>query len=169
MYLASRSLHTTTYEAIATEATLPYNAERDIALTRRLESTCIPKPPFHHHQQSNISTYQPTTTMASTLPQNNAAPKSLFPDGLKTSGQHNPIYSQLTPPSKFPKEISGPTVWKAEDYRDNPERWTHVFSEEEIAELGGAADEFIESGRTLTAMAKVGCFPVFLKMGLDGS
>ena len=96
--------------------------------------------------------------MASLHPQNNAAPKSLFPDGLKTSGQHNPIYSQLTPPSKFPKEISGPTVWKAEDYRDNPERWTHVFSEEEIAELGGAADEFIASGRTLTAMAKVGVY-----------
>ena len=104
--------------------------------------------------------------MASTLlPQNNAAPKSLFPDGLKTSGQHNPIYSQLTPPSHFPKEISGPTVWKAEDYRDNPERWTHVFSEEEIAELGGAADEFIASGRTLTAMAKVRCSPFSFGLG----
>ena len=93
----------------------------------------------------------------STIPFNNAAPKSLFPDGLKTSGQHNPIYSQLTPPAQFPKEISGPTVWRAEDYRDHPERWTHVFSKEEIAELGAAADEFIRGGRPLTAMAKVGC------------
>ena len=98
--------------------------------------------------------------MASTLPQN-TAPKTLFPDGLKTSGQHNPIYSQLTPPSKFPKEISGPTVWKAEDYRDHPERWTHVFSQEEIEELGAAADGFIRGGRTLTGMTKVCCSPFF--------
>jgi hypothetical protein len=97
--------------------------------------------------------------MASTLPQN-TAPKSLFPDGLKTSGQHNPNYSQLTPPSHFPKEISGPTVWKAEDYRDHPERWTHVFSKEEIEELGSAADEFMRGGKPLTGMTKVGCCSV---------
>jgi hypothetical protein len=84
-----------------------------------------------------------------------SAPKSLFPDGLKTSGQHNPDYTLLTLPSQFPKEISGPTVWKAEDYKDNPERWTHIFSDDEIQELGEAADEFVRSGRGLTGMAKV--------------
>jgi len=93
--------------------------------------------------------------MSSPLLQSTAN-KAIFPDGLKTSGQHNPIYSQLTPPSQFPKEISGPTVWQAEDYRDHPERWTHAFSKDEIAELGGAADEYIKSGKPLTAMAKVG-------------
>lgn len=61
----------------------------------------------------------------------------------------------MTPYDEFPKEVSGSTVWKAEDYRDNPERWTHVFSEQEIAELGGAADAFLESGKPLTAMARV--------------
>jgi len=81
--------------------------------------------------------------------------RSIFPDGLKTSGQHNPEYSLLTPYDKYPKEITGPTVWKAEDYRNNPERWTHSFSEEEIAELSDAADSFIASGKPLTAMAKV--------------
>jgi hypothetical protein len=81
---------------------------------------------------------------------------SRFPDGLKTSGQHAPISSLLTPPSSFPKEISGPTVWRPEDYRENPERWTHVFSLEEIEELGGAAEEFIRGGRGLVGMAKVG-------------
>jgi hypothetical protein len=110
------------------------------------------------------NTHQSTMASSTTI-QNNTAPKALFPDGLKTSGQHNPIYSQLTPPSKFPKEISGPTVWKAEDYRDHPERWTHVFSEEEIEELGSAADEFIRGGRGLTAMAKVSFCPWF---GLGG-
>jgi hypothetical protein len=80
--------------------------------------------------------------------------KTLFPDGLKTSGQHNPIYELLRPYSDFPKEITGPTVWKAEDYRNNPERWTHVFSDEEIAELGAAADAFIASGVPLTGMTR---------------
>jgi hypothetical protein len=92
-----------------------------------------------------------TTTTATTNP----APKSLFPDGLKTSGQHNPDYALLTTPSQFPKEIAGPTVWKAEDYKDNPERWTHVFSPEEITELGEAAEGFMRSGKGLTGMAKV--------------
>lgn len=81
--------------------------------------------------------------------------RSIFPDGLQTSGQHSPHYPLLTPYEKYPKEIAGPTVWKAEDYRDNPERWTHVFSDEEIAKLGSAADSFIASGKPLTAMEKV--------------
>ena len=80
--------------------------------------------------------------------------KAQFPDGLRTSGTHNPDYSLLRPYSDFPKEITGPTVWKAEDYRNNPERWTHVFSDEEIAELGAAADDFIASGTPLTGMSK---------------
>jgi hypothetical protein len=95
-----------------------------------------------------------TTTTSSATTTVPTAPKSLFPDGLKTSGQHSPTYAHLTPPSLFPKVITGPTGWKAEDYRDHPERWTHVFSASEVEELGKAADEFIGSGRPLTGMAK---------------
>lgn len=80
--------------------------------------------------------------------------KAIFPDGLKTSGQHSPIYSRLRPYSDFPKEIQGPTVWNAEDYRNNPERWTHIFSDEEVSELGKAADDFISSGTPLTGMKR---------------
>ncbi|KAK3717954.1 hypothetical protein LTR37_005380 [Vermiconidia calcicola] len=80
--------------------------------------------------------------------------KAIFPDGLKTSGQHGPISERLRPYSDFPKEVSGPTVWQAEDYKNNPERWTHVFSDEEIAELSKASDDFIASDTPLTAMAK---------------
>jgi len=90
------------------------------------------------------------------------ADRSIFPDGLQTSGQHNPHYPLLTPFEKFPKEITGPTVWKAEDYRDNPKRWTHVFSDEEITELGSAADGFMASGRPLTAMTKVCCIEIMI-------
>ena len=48
---------------------------------------------------------------------NNNAPKEIYPDGIKTSGQHPPLYDQLHPYEDFPKEITGPTVWNVEDYR----------------------------------------------------
>lgn len=85
---------------------------------------------------------------------NKPVSKTIFPDGLKTSGQHPPNFDLIRPYTDFPKEITGPTVWKAEDYRNNPERWTHVFSDEEVAELGTAADAFIASGTPLTGMRK---------------
>lgn len=78
-----------------------------------------------------------------------------FPDGFKTSGQHPPVYSQVRPYSAFPKVQDGPTVWKAEDYRHNPELWTHQFSESEIQEIGAAADAFIEKDLPLTGISKV--------------
>lgn len=81
--------------------------------------------------------------------------KDLFPDGYKSSGQVNPIYSLIRPYEEFPKEITGPTVWKAEDYKGNHEKWTHTFTSDEIAELGAAADAFIEAGHPLTGMTKV--------------
>ena len=81
--------------------------------------------------------------------------KDIFPDGYKTTGQLDPIYSLIQPYEKFPKEITGPTVWKAEDYKNSPEKWTHVFTADEIAELGAAADAFIQTGHPLTGMTKV--------------
>lgn len=81
--------------------------------------------------------------------------KSVFPDGIKTSGQSAPNYDQLKPYSEFPKEITGQTVWKSEDYQNNPERWTHPFTEEEIKEMSDAADAFMASGTPLTGITKV--------------
>ena len=81
--------------------------------------------------------------------------KTIFPDGIKTSGQTLPDYDQIRPYSEFPKEITGPTVWKAEDYKDNPERWVHRFSEEEVQELSKAADDFLASGTPMTGITKV--------------
>ncbi|KAK6955424.1 hypothetical protein Daesc_003061 [Daldinia eschscholtzii] len=80
--------------------------------------------------------------------------RSIFPDGLKTTGQHPPLYDKLYPYSAFPKRIEGPTEWKAEDYANNPERWVHQFSEEELAEISKAADNFIELGLPLTGISK---------------
>jgi len=81
--------------------------------------------------------------------------RKVFPDGIKTSGQHPPLYDQLRPYSDFPKEITGETVWKAEDYINNPERWVHVFNEEEIAELSAVAVKFIADKIPLTGISQV--------------
>ena len=85
--------------------------------------------------------------------------RSIFPDGIKTSGQHPPIYEQLRSYEDFPEEIIGPTVWNAEDYRNNPERWTHWLSEDEIAELSDAADGFKAASIPLTGISKVSSIP----------
>jgi hypothetical protein len=82
-------------------------------------------------------------------------PLDVFPDGLRTTGQHPPLYDLIAPFEKFPKEISGPTVWKAEDYREHPEKWTHRFSADEIAELSATADEFLAKKIPLTGISKV--------------
>ena len=85
---------------------------------------------------------------------NNNVPKDIFPDGIRTSGQHPPIYEKLKTYEEFPKEITGPTVWKPEDYQHNPERWVHWFTEEEKAELGAATDAFMASDIPLTGISK---------------
>lgn len=81
--------------------------------------------------------------------------KKLFPDGIKTSGQFDPNYDLLKPYEEFPKEITGPTVWKAEEYAKSPETWTHYFAEEELKELSDAADAFMASETPLTGITKV--------------
>jgi hypothetical protein len=78
---------------------------------------------------------------------------AVFPDGIKTSGQHAPLYDQLAPYSTFPKVISGPTLWHPSTYTYNPERWTHPLSSSEIAELSTAADALLSSSTPLTAIS----------------
>ncbi|ORY68577.1 uncharacterized protein BCR38DRAFT_335096 [Pseudomassariella vexata] len=80
--------------------------------------------------------------------------KTAFPDGLKTSGQHPPVYSIVRPYESFPREITGPTVWKAEEFVNDAEKWTHTFTADEIAEVSATAEAFIETGRPLTGIAK---------------
>lgn len=86
---------------------------------------------------------------------NNNAPKNIFPDGIRTSGQHDPVYDLLQPYEAFPKEITGPTVWTTEQYRHSPETWTHRFTAEEVEELGKTSDEFIQAGIPLTGISQV--------------
>jgi hypothetical protein len=81
--------------------------------------------------------------------------KSTFPDGLKTSGQHPPLYNELKSFEDFPEEIIGPTVWETKDYVNNSEKWIHRFSQDEIVELSRTADAFLESGIPLTGISRV--------------
>ncbi|KAL8800451.1 MAG: hypothetical protein Q9182_005163 [Xanthomendoza sp. 2 TL-2023] len=85
--------------------------------------------------------------------------RAIFPNGIKTSGQHPPIYHELRDLEHFPRSIHAPTLWRAEDYRDNPERWVHHFSHEELAELSMAADSFRAAGTPLTGMTQAN-FPL---------
>ena len=86
---------------------------------------------------------------------NDKAPRNIFPDGIRTSGQHTPLYDALEPYSEFPKEITGPTVWRKEDFEGRTGAWTHPFTDEEIEDLGKAADAFIASDTPLTGISKV--------------
>jgi hypothetical protein len=87
-------------------------------------------------------------------PYDNKAPKHIFPDGIRTSGQHEPIYELLRPYSDFPKKIQGATAWTKADYQDNPSRWVHHFTPSEISEISSAADQFIASKTPLTGITK---------------
>ncbi|KAH6626666.1 hypothetical protein B0J18DRAFT_145549 [Chaetomium sp. MPI-SDFR-AT-0129] len=90
---------------------------------------------------------------------NDNAPRHLFPDGIRTSGQHPPLYDTLKPYSSFPKHITGPTVWKASDFTSHPERWVHPLTTQEINELSDAADAYIASGAPLTGISQA-TFPL---------
>jgi hypothetical protein len=97
----------------------------------------------------------PQSSHSAPLSKNDAAPRSIFPDGIRTSGQHPPLYNKLKPYSAFPKEIVEKTLWKKEDYENAPDRWTHAFTDDEVKELNDAADAFIERGIPLTGITKV--------------
>lgn len=99
----------------------------------------------------------PTPPHLLSNPSTKPVDRKIFPDGIKTSGQHPPLSEAIRPYSDFPKVITGETVWKAEDYQNNPERWVHVLSQEEIAELGSVADEYMASDTPLTGISQVGC------------
>lgn len=91
---------------------------------------------------------------AATLSTKTPISRSIFPDGIKTSGQHPPNYEELKSYSEFPSQITGPTVWDGVDYKHNPEKWTHHFTSSEISELGAAADAFKATGTPLTGITK---------------
>jgi hypothetical protein len=92
---------------------------------------------------------------ASTKANSKAVELSIFPDGIKTSGQHDPNYDQIRPYEDFPQQIpaTAPTYWEANDYATNPSLWQHPFSPEELSSLSTAADAFMSQDLPLTAVS----------------
>lgn len=89
------------------------------------------------------------------LPRLTPVDRRFFADGLRTSGQHPPIESQLRSFDQFPKRITGPTVWTPEEMADNPDKWIHKWTSSELAELERAVDAFTSSGIPLVNISKV--------------
>ena len=103
---------------------------------------------------------QPQAPHSLTSPSHKPVDRKIFPDGIKTSGQHPPLPELIKNYSDFPKEIKGATVWKADDYTNNSERWVHAFNSEEVAELSAAADKFLTDKTPLTGISKVSGSPI---------
>lgn len=110
-------------------------------------------------QIHNRSTIPSSLTVTSppefvTLTNKDSIAPFIFPDGIKTSGQHPPNYEELKPYSEFPSRITGHTLWKAADFEHHPKRWTHHFTIDEISELSAAVDAFRATGTPLTGITK---------------
>ena len=93
--------------------------------------------------------------------------RSIFPDGIKTSGQHPPIDDQVKAFEDFPVSITGHTVWKPEEYAANRDAWVHRFTSDELSELDAAATAFVASGDRLVAITKVWPFSGSWKTMVD--
>lgn len=83
-----------------------------------------------------------------------------------TQGQSDVSLDLVQPYSNFPLKVTGPTVWKAEDFRSKPDLWKKQWSAEQIRDLEQAYDLFKESGKPITSITKVSLFegerkPVF--------
>jgi hypothetical protein len=72
-----------------------------------------------------------------------------------TQGQHDVLFDLVQPYEHFPKQITGSTVWRAEDFRAEPERWQKRWSEEHVRELEEAYEAFERTGLPLTAITRV--------------
>jgi len=72
-----------------------------------------------------------------------------------TSGQHEPIAELIAPYDAFPKSITGPTVWKREDFINDTSKWQHRWTPELITELEESYEAFAARGVELPEINKV--------------
>ena len=79
-----------------------------------------------------------------------ALPKQL------TAGQLEPLPELIAPYEEFPRKITGPTVWLADEFREKPDLWQRTWTPDLIAQLERAFDAFKASGKTLPEINKVG-------------
>jgi hypothetical protein len=81
--------------------------------------------------------------------------------GFRTSGQHEPLFSELLPYSSFPASITGPSVWTRSDFAnpEDSEKWIYRWNPSELAEISTAIDAFIASNVPLATITKA-TFPL---------
>lgn len=83
-----------------------------------------------------------------------AAPLKSLTQGL-TSGMLEPDHSLVQPYANFPKEITGKTVWKREDFINDESLWKRFWTPENIASLEKSYDEWAAKGLTLPQIDRV--------------
>lgn len=71
-----------------------------------------------------------------------------------TSGQWDQLPESITPYEQYPKEVTGRTVWRQEDYANSPERWVHWWTADQLAQIEAAALAFEQAGISLTDISK---------------
>jgi hypothetical protein len=98
------------------------------------------------HQRTSsptVSKPQANTTRSTT----SSGHTQTFPKkSLAYASLHLSTYAALIPEQS--------TAWDKNDYTNNPERWTHTFSDEEVQEISAAADSFLSSNTPLTGITK---------------
>jgi len=72
-----------------------------------------------------------------------------------SAGQTEPLAELIQPYAAFPKEVTGRTVWKRDQFISNPEVWQHHWTPRQIELLDKAYDDFAASGKDLTEINKV--------------
>lgn len=73
-----------------------------------------------------------------------------------TAGQTEPTLSLIQPYEAFPKQVTGRTVWKREQFISAPDVWQHHWTPRQLGLLDKAYDDFAASGKDLTEINKVG-------------
>src|SRR5271156_2428627 len=71
-----------------------------------------------------------------------------------TSGQHSPLAAQLHPYASFPKSISGPTVWRADELTSDLEKWVRHWTPQELEEINDAIEAFLSRKLPLSRLSK---------------
>ncbi|WWC70478.1 uncharacterized protein I206_104429 [Kwoniella pini CBS 10737] len=71
-----------------------------------------------------------------------------------TSGQHEPVESLVQAYSSFPREVTGPTVWRREEYIDHPDLWKKTWTAEQIKDLETSYEGFLKTGLDLPQITR---------------
>lgn len=83
-----------------------------------------------------------------------SARASGFEGSANIHSQHDQLKETITPYESYPKEVTGARLWTRDDYQNNPGRWVHDWTEDELSQIEVATDNFAKTGLQLTAITK---------------